>query len=596
MNPLAEPQKFLDTAEQTDIITKAVSGKDLKVTAYAGAGKTTTLVRVAQSMPNRLGIYLAFNADAKKDAAKKFKGLNVEVYTTHGLANRWFRDAFPGVIPSGSIYRGFEIAEKFRLQSLPQNKTRFNKMIHANTIGAAIADCINGFCNSGDTEISIRHFKPASIRAIPDKFTFAESRNPRNFAEINQAKRDLFMPYMETVRQLWRMISSNPDRHPISHDVYLKLWSLSLPRIDCDYIMLDEAQDTNGAVIAAINGNRNTQKIIVGDSYQQIYSFRGATDAMKKMQTECTGTLSKSFRYGECIGDLATAFLQVSRGADVSIRGFERVNSVISQDAPDYSAVDCVICRTNEGAIVAGLEVSATGRKVKLNTGSTGKVELINKLTAISELITKGNTEAHPDYEGFDYGSFASHLESSQGAPDNSLKNILEKHGIDTVKDLLEQGARLRKDVVEVTTAHKSKGLEWGSVVLWGDFPAAMDKYDGEEGNLLYVALTRAKTALNISQVPVLIEAMGEIVNIVRHEEPQSEPMPEPQSDAPVVQLSMVKCTECSKAAVHRDNGGCRHNVERFSWNEKPYQHTQSSPQPRWCVDFLQQNKYARYS
>lgn len=559
--PLTQSETVIFTAEQQDIIAKAISGKDLKVTAFAGAGKTSTLVQCAKSMPNRRGIYLAFNADAKKDAAKKFNGLNVEVYTTHGLANRWFRNEYPGVIPSGSIYRGFEIAEKFRIQHLSKEKTKFNKMIHANVIGAAIADCINGFCNSGDSEISIRHFKPSSIRAVPDKFTFSESRNPRHFAEINQAKRDLFMPYMEQVRQLTRMIFSNPDRHPISHDVYLKMWSLSNPAIDCDYIMLDEAQDTNGAVIAAINGNRHVQKIIVGDSFQQIYSFRGATDAMQKMTTETSGTLSKSFRYGECIGDLATAFLGLSRGAKVSIRGFDRVNSEISQQAPDYTSVDCVICRTNEGAIVAGLEVSASGRKVKLNTGSTGKSELIAKLTAISELVTKGKTEAHPDYEGFDYGSFMSHLESSQGAPDNSLKNILEKHGIDTVKALLEQGARLRKDVVEVTTAHKSKGLEWGSVVLWGDFPTELEKYDGEEGNLLYVALTRAKTALNISQVPVLIEAMGEVGNIARSagESPAKVRAIEPEK--PLVQLEMVKCTECSKGSVHRDNGGCRHNV-----------------------------------
>ena len=53
-------------------------------------------------------------------------------------------------------------------------------------------------------------------------------------------------------------------------------------------------------------------------------------------------------------------------------------------------------------------------------------------------------------------------------------------------------------DVV-LTTAHKSKGLEFDNVVLCGDFPPIHECHrdeidiDEEEVNLLYVASTRAK-------------------------------------------------------------------------------------------------------
>lgn len=499
--------RFKPTAEQQDIIGKVTSGKSIKITAYAGAGKTSTLVQCAAAVPDRRGVYLAFNAEAKKDAEKKFKGLNVRVFTTHGLAYCWFRDTHPNINPSSGIYRGFEIANLFSLVGLQKEQTKFTSAISAPALGAAIADCIIRFCSSGDSEIEMHHFNPNSIRAIPERFSFADSKDPRKIPEINKAKRELLAPYLRIARDLKNMIFRSPDRHPIGHDVYLKMWSLTAPMIDCDYLMLDEAQDTNGAVIAALNANANLQKIIVGDSYQQIYAFRGATNAMQKMHVEHTGVLSKSFRYGESIGELASNFLRMVRGADVRVRGFDAVNSEIDIGEPDFARLDCIIARTNTGAIEAGLMLSEKGCRVKLSTGSTGKAEWISKLTAVSELLSHGKTEAHADYVGFDYGSFLSHLESAQGAQDKSLRNIIEKYGIDAVSELLEQGARLRKDVTHVMTAHGSKGLEFDRVLIWGDFPQEVAKYDGEEGNLLYVALTRAKTWLGIGLCPVLVLA-----------------------------------------------------------------------------------------
>jgi len=552
--------RFKPTAEQQDIIGKVTSGKSIKITAYAGAGKTSTLVQCAAAMPERRGVYLAFNAEAKKDAEKKFKGLNVQVFTTHGLAYRWFRDTHPNINPASGIYRGFEVANMFSLVGLQKEQTKFTSAISAPALGAAIADCIIRFCGSGDSEIEMHHFNPNSIRAIPERFSFADSKDPRKIPEINKAKRELLAPYLRIARDLKNMIFRSPDRHPVSHDVYLKMWSLTAPTIDCDYLMLDEAQDTNGAVIAALNMNPHVQKIIVGDSYQQIYAFRGATNAMQKMHVEHTGTLSKSFRYGESIGELASNFLLMARGADVQVRGFEAVTSEIDTGEPDFNRLDCVIARTNAGAIEAGFLLTEKGCRVKLSTGSTGKTEWISKLTAVSELLDCGKTEAHADYIGFDYGSFLSHMESAQGAQDKSLRNIIEKYGIDAVSELLEQGARLRKDVAHVMTAHGSKGLEFDRVLIWGDFPLEAAKYDGEEGNLLYVALTRAKTWLGIGLCPVLILANKQLT-VSGDVQPAVIGLVD---DSDARRISMVRCPECSQHKCATPN--VIRNFPRLRW------------------------------
>lgn len=48
-----------------------------------------------------------------------------------------------------------------------------------------------------------------------------------------------------------------------------------------------------------------------------------------------------------------------------------------------------------------------------------------------------------------------------------------------------------------ITTAHKSKGLEWDNVELSDDFPDPYFNKNDEEKRLFYVAMTRAKKNLH---------------------------------------------------------------------------------------------------
>lgn len=64
-------------------------------------------------------------------------------------------------------------------------------------------------------------------------------------------------------------------------------------------------------------------------------------------------------------------------------------------------------------------------------------------------------------------------------------------------------------DVV-ISTAHKSKGREWQSVQLAGDFPDEAAGSDAEL-RLLYVAATRGRLELDVSQTILGVEEVVDV-------------------------------------------------------------------------------------
>ena len=76
------------TNEQKRIIEcDLVPGETLKVIAFAGTGKTTTLVEYTKARPGMKFLYIAFNKSVQVEAQKKFPS-NVTCRTSHALAFR----------------------------------------------------------------------------------------------------------------------------------------------------------------------------------------------------------------------------------------------------------------------------------------------------------------------------------------------------------------------------------------------------------------------------------------------------------------------------------------------------------------------------
>ena len=130
--------------------------------------------------------------------------------------------------------------------------------------------CITSFCYSHDRTIGADH--------IPyDEISFSYDTD---ILKENETK------IIEKAQAIWRMMIDNNSSVPLGHDGYLKLWALTEPQLVGDFIFVDEAQDLNPAMLEVVN-NYMGQKVIVGDSSQQIYEWRGAVDAMAKLQGIC---------------------------------------------------------------------------------------------------------------------------------------------------------------------------------------------------------------------------------------------------------------------------------------------------------------------
>ena len=189
------------------------------------------------------------------------------------------------------------------------------------------------------------------------------------------------------------MIDKNDDM-PLGHNGYLKLWTLTGPVLNTDYILLDEAQDTNPVVLGVLAGQR-AQVVYVGDPYQQIYEWRGAINAMDKMPGCEQTALTQSFRFGEAIAAEASRLL-ATLGEHRLLRGNPETTSVVAKDG----TAEAVLARTNATVILEILEATGVGRRPHV----CGGTETIKRLLSDVYQLKPGDQPFRPSSSGFRTG------------------------------------------------------------------------------------------------------------------------------------------------------------------------------------------------
>jgi F-box protein, helicase, 18 len=301
-------------------------GRILKILAFAGTGKTSTLVAYAKARPHLRFLYLAFNKSVQLEAAATFPP-NVVARTSHALA---FRSH--GCQHNGRIVSGFRANTVLQVLGLAHYEdARFT------------IDTLHNYLISPDPIIAKGHI-PHAAQAFYDK--------------SGRAAPDL----VALANQLGRRMCDKSDAHiGMLHDGYLKLYQLSNPILDFDCILLDEAQDVNPVTSAIVLSQaRNRPKpaaiILVGDSHQQIYSFRGARDTLKKIKADRTMYLTRSFRFSNTIARVANMVLATFKSESRRIVGTPRQLPKPKWDAKHYT----VIARTNATLFDKAVQLSKT--------------------------------------------------------------------------------------------------------------------------------------------------------------------------------------------------------------------------------------------
>ena len=482
------------TDEQQDIENHAAgmrSGDNLKVIAFAGAGKTTTLKAVAGVMKNR-GVYLAFNKSIADEAKRKLAMTRCSASTMHSLAYGAVREIIgrPLTINARAI-RDTGVMNRFRIPNV-QGWTDYR-------VASAVSRTLSAFCNSAADGFDIAHGEEALISSLGDPEMI---RDPLKREQARDAMQRLAMPITNIAEALWTHYLENSQ---MSHDMYLKVLDLdadlrSQAFSSYKYLMVDEAQDIN-PVQRSIITKTGLSIIAVGDPYQQIYSWRGAENALGLLPGD-TKYLTQSFRFDERVAEVARHILSTRPDGGPE----QRLIGAGQNDITGYEgAKAAIICRTNLGMIDEALRCMKRGIKLHVDN-MDGLLQDVRSAQALFEgRPDKVTSQDLKQYDSWDELCMEAE-EADQSL--NKIVNLVENGMVPEIEKLATHQQKGQADAnVMICTAHRSKGLEWPGVQLgqdWKDvFQMGMryrkaekqsEKHKTlalEEWNALYVAATR---------------------------------------------------------------------------------------------------------
>lgn len=220
-------------------------------------------------------------------------------------------------------------------------------------------------------------------------------------------------------RPMGRMLNPH-DAMPLGHDGYLKVWALGRPKIGANFLLLDEAQDTNAVVLGVLN-HQDAQLVYVGDRHQQIYEWRGAINAMEKITGGEEAALTQSFRFGQTIAAVASQVL-ASLGEHRPIRGNPAVKSLLIAEG----ASDAVLTRTNATVILEVLKATRAGQTPCV----CGDTKEIKRLLRDVYELKEGKPAASPEFFGFaDWDEVVEFAASEEGQSLKSFVQLVQQYG-----------------------------------------------------------------------------------------------------------------------------------------------------------------------
>lgn len=458
--------KHKPTEQQQNIIDHCVTGKHLIIEAGAGCAKTSSLEMIAEVLSPKRGLYLAFNKSIADDAARRFPS-NVRCQTAHSLAfaavGKYFSHRLSGShLGTGATGQILCLEKDIQLSC--------GKVLSPFHLHRIVLDTVRQFCYSADPEISTDHIP--FLEALP-----------------SESQEELAQMIEPALILAWGDLSSPHGQLKFSHDVYFKLWSLQRPIIPYDFLMVDEYQDTNAALEFVI-GVQTCQVVVVGDSNQSIYAWRGCIDALGKAQ----GTrlpLTHSYRFGQGIADCANEFLH-ALGTSMRLVGKGQLSTIkdLSKEP-----VDAILCRTNATVFSEAAACLNDGNSV----GISGGTEQLKLLAYAADKLKKGQHTIHPDLFLFkSWEEVEDHVKKEPRSELKPLVSIINRYSVQGVLGILDRMDDENYAKTVVSTVHRAKGKEWGKVRIASDFEEQdSDTQDRAELMLAYVAVTRAKEVLD---------------------------------------------------------------------------------------------------
>lgn len=504
------------TDEQKEVVRAVNDAHYITVQAYAGAGKTSTILEIARTYPRKRFFYTAFNRAIIKEVKQKCskQGLsNLYPRTFHSATFSWFRQKHRDLTQYIANVRQKELIDFLR-SSEYKIKSYF--------YGSVIVNLFYAYLHSSHSELNERTLKEliSCDRELQRKIQLL-SAGGKNYEEIVANA----LPH---VRELFNGMYSG--RLKISHDFYLKLAQLEEAKIfePFDAVIVDEAQDVNPVMLDFLLKS-GKQVIAVGDRHQKIYGFRKAKSIMDQIQGKSL-KLTISFRFNQDIADLAGEILRL-KGDNVRITGkgsgsgtsrafISRTNAMLIKFIDESDRFSLLKDPGTIFEIPLGIAIKFIPR---------GFWSTIKEFLGIEKVTIPELSE--------ETGDFLSRFKSLDGLKEYAVSTedvellsavrIAEEYRyrlcriFEKAKVMYELSNLKKNDsTMCLSTAHSAKGLEWDEVIIANDFrdlrslinekfgshsafleAESSEKEEVEEEiNLRYVAVTRARNKVSFLQ------------------------------------------------------------------------------------------------
>ncbi|KAM8740706.1 F-box DNA helicase 1 isoform 2-T2 [Acanthopagrus schlegelii] len=519
-----QPQIHL-TSEQQQILSHDIQPDHVvKIVAFAGTGKTTTLVKYAEQRPHLRFLYVAFNKSVASEAQRRFPS-NVACKTVHSLA-------FNEVGKSYHIRKKLTFNLKpFAINSvLPEGRGGFVK-------AKVVTTTLNTFMSSADDSVMTRH--------VP---SYRVTRKGNRALTVDEREKPLFVSDAEKIWEKMKNLNErDQEAYYMTHDGYLKLWQLQTPKPQLsdkyDVLFIDEAQDCTPAIMDVLM-SQCCGKILVGDPHQQIYTFKGAVNALNLVDHTHIFYLTQSFRFGAEIAYVGATILKVCKSVKKILVGGKQKGGMSGETVDSVEAAmrtgisHCrgkmaILSRCNLSVFSEAVRLTDTNPRCKIHfVGGVNGIGL-NRILDVWQLMQSGDVSKGQQRKYIRDPLIRSFANRSKTNPFFALKSyaeqtedmelvaklsIVEKYGsripelVKRLESCFEHDFN-QADFI-VGTVHKAKGLEFDTVMVSDDFakvPSSRHRVSfndnfsfsdvpDDEWNLLYVAVTRAKTTLIITK------------------------------------------------------------------------------------------------
>lgn len=485
------PAKIWSPQQEAIFAFTVEQDANLVVEALAGTGKTTTIVeavrRYTTAFPDRRVMVCAFNKRIAEELQVRFADAgSVDVKTLHAI--------------------GFGIIRQYWGRKVRVcNRDERAKALTDAACGSQCPDGIKKLVSKLHTKA--RDMMPYAITGA-DLLPLAEKFecDPDDFWALQGY--DLTYVCEKAAKAM--ALAFEPDDPPATGIDFADMIGLPLRKgwavKEFDLVVVDEAQDMTVPQLDLAQAICAGRFIVVGDSNQAIYGFRGAdSGSLKRLEHELEATvlgLTTTYRCGRQIVALAQRIVPTFEAGAANPEG-EVCTSTAGEMLDTVGYGDFVLSRTNAPLVATAMRLLRAGKRTRVAGRDIG-----NGLKGLVSTLSKGTTSVP---------AFLERLTAWEAKQIKRATVLKWETRIALVRDQAETLHHLAMDarsvgdivaridalfsdddlghkgVITCSSVHRAKGLEADRVFVlaW-----TLRDRDQEEVNIRYVAITRAKHTL----------------------------------------------------------------------------------------------------